>query len=85
MLDFGIAKLMGTAPAGTETRADLVLGTLAYMSPEQQTGDHPVTAASDLYSLGRGPLRDVHRDASRPASSAGLPRSIPPSPPSSTP
>jgi eukaryotic-like serine/threonine-protein kinase len=67
VLDFGIAKLVGTAgeveggdsrahPARgtvpTETRADLVLGTLTYMSPEQQTGDHPVTAASDLYSLG---------------------------------
>ncbi len=51
VLDFGIAKLVG-ATATDETRSDLVLGTLAYMSPEQQTGDHPVAAASDLYSLG---------------------------------
>ena len=46
--DFGIAKLVGSG----ETRADLVLGTLAYMSPEQQNGAREVTAASDLYSLG---------------------------------
>jgi serine/threonine-protein kinase len=51
VLDFGIAKLVGTVPTN-ETRADLVLGTLAYMSPEQQTGEHPIGAASDLYSLG---------------------------------
>lgn len=51
VLDFGIAKLMDPGPA-TETRADLVLGTLAYMSPEQQTGEHPITGASDIYSLG---------------------------------
>ncbi len=51
VLDFGIAKLADSAPA-TETRADLVLGTLAYMSPEQQIGGHPLSAASDIYSLG---------------------------------
>ncbi len=46
--DFGIAKLVDAS----ETRADLVLGTMTYMSPEQQTGGALVGPASDLYSLG---------------------------------
>lgn len=53
VLDFGIAKFFDESREEIEqTRADLVMGTLAYMSPEQQTGMTDVTTASDIYSLG---------------------------------
>src|SRR5918999_1608553 len=46
--DFGIAR---AASSKTITETNLVLGTSAYMSPEQVRGDR-VSPASDLYSLG---------------------------------
>jgi eukaryotic-like serine/threonine-protein kinase len=46
--DFGIARMGG---AGTLTEAGTLLGTAAYISPEQASGD-PATAASDVYSFG---------------------------------
>ena len=48
LADFGIARSL----AGTRhTEVGTVLGTAAYLSPEQARGD-PVTAAADIYSLG---------------------------------
>ena len=47
--DFGIARPQGETGALTE--AGVVLGTPAYMSPEQAAGD-PIDARSDVYSLG---------------------------------
>src|SRR5438067_8773522 len=46
--DFGIARLDG---GGTLTEAGTVLGTAAYLSPEQAAGE-PAGPASDVYSFG---------------------------------
>ncbi len=53
VLDFGIAKLSDNGGRHNQhTQTDVVMGTLEYMSPEQQAATHSVTTASDLYSLG---------------------------------
>jgi len=46
--DFGIARLVGS---GTLTETGTLLGTAAYISPEQAQG-LPATTASDVYSFG---------------------------------
>src|SRR3954452_60390 len=46
--DFGIARAAETTAL---TQVGTVLGTAAYLSPEQALGEH-VTAAADIYSLG---------------------------------
>jgi len=56
LLDFGIAKLVNQQPAGTMAVTALpqtaaVLGTVAYMSPEQVRGE-PLDGRTDLFSLG---------------------------------
>ncbi|MEU6144287.1 protein kinase [Streptomyces sp. NPDC047081] len=49
VIDFGIAKSV-TATRMTHTNTQL--GTPAYRSPEQATGRQPVTAKSDIFTLG---------------------------------
>ena len=57
VLDFGLAKFTGpeadrgAAETMAQTSLGLVLGTVAYMSPEQALG-RPVDTRSDLFSLG---------------------------------
>ena len=56
ILDFGIAKLMGghdaDRPGSPRTRTGSLLGTPAYMSPEQCRGAAHVDHRTDIYSLG---------------------------------
>ena len=49
VMDFGIARAAADTTGATQTAA--VIGTAAYLSPEQARGDH-VDARSDLYSTG---------------------------------
>jgi Tol biopolymer transport system component len=95
LADFGLAKLrdspslVANAPTETRTRPGLIVGTVAYMSPEQASGQ-PVDARSDVFSFavvlyellgGRRPFRGstdldvLHAIAHQPADP--LPESIP--------
>jgi serine/threonine-protein kinase len=51
VLDFGVAKARGPLTHPHLTAAGMVLGTPAYMAPEQWTGQ-PVDGRSDIYALG---------------------------------
>ncbi len=51
--DFGIAQLFDKSNDGQQLTSDgTVMGTIAYMSPEQKISSKNVTSASDIYSLG---------------------------------
>lgn len=51
LADFGIARAVDSVAADTLTSTGLVVGTPAYMSPEQASGEKTVDARSDQYSL----------------------------------
>ena len=86
LADFGIAALVG---ATRVTRADTVIGTAAYLSPEQARG-LPAAPTSDVYALGLVLLealtgsrpfgsRTPHEAlAARLVSTPGIPAHVPP-------
>jgi len=49
--DFGIAQIVGT-PESEMTATDVIMGTLAYMSPEQKASSTNVDQTTDIYATG---------------------------------
>ena len=52
VLDFGISKLTGPRSDASVTRSDTIVGSPAFMSPEQMTASKQVDARTDIWSLG---------------------------------
>jgi serine/threonine-protein kinase len=53
LLDFGLVQVTGPSDEDARlTKVGRILGTPAYMSPEQVTGETSLDARTDLYSLG---------------------------------
>jgi serine/threonine-protein kinase len=58
VVDFGVSRLMsGSEPDGDDevtgiTRADMAVGTIEYMAPEQILNSRAVTSVSDIYATG---------------------------------
>jgi serine/threonine protein kinase/Flp pilus assembly protein TadD len=51
LMDFGIAKALGSDSSGTLTSVGMLVGTPAYMSPEQAFGESTIDGRSDQFSL----------------------------------
>src|SRR5215217_4995846 len=52
VMDFGIAKAVSAAGTETLTQTGMMIGTPAYVSPEQAAGEPNLDGRSDQYSLG---------------------------------
>eukprot|EP00913_Durusdinium_trenchii_P035275 g33005.t1 len=52
IMDFGLARKLDTSEESRATQQGMMLGTPAYMSPEQVDGDLDAGEQSDVYSLG---------------------------------
>ena len=52
LLDFGIAKMADEYRGAGRTQLNYIMGTPAYMSPEQCRGSKGIGAPVDVYALG---------------------------------
>jgi serine/threonine protein kinase len=52
VLDFGVARLRQQNAPGTPTRTGALIGTVAYMAPEQVSGRSDLDGRADLFSVG---------------------------------
>src|SRR4029078_4841510 len=52
VMDFGIAQAVSSAANETLTQTGMMVGTPAYVSPEQASGEQNIDGQSDQYSLG---------------------------------
>jgi serine/threonine-protein kinase len=59
IVDFGVSRMLSSGGTGSHdedltgiTHADMAVGTIAYMAPEQLLSSRDVTGASDVYALG---------------------------------
>ncbi len=68
--DFGLAKAMGESPGRLEcTASGAMVGTLAYMSPEQARGEKTIREGTDVHGLGAILFELLTRSVPYPGSS----------------
>ncbi len=71
--DFGIARAITAAGGEQLTATGLAVGTPAYMSPEQSSGEQRIDGRSDVYSLGSSPASTRMRWKQRTQRSNSIP------------